>query len=82
MNTMTKDQVQDQLNAIGYLTEFTVIFMKKDGTQRKIKGFMDKPKAGVVKNPDVVPICVTDQDGAFGQWRSFRTDSVLSITPV
>tara|TARA_R100001086_G_C11802263_1_gene249176 strand:- start:372 stop:605 length:234 start_codon:yes stop_codon:yes gene_type:complete len=74
---MTPDQVTHTLADIGYQRVFTVIFNKVDGTQRKITGFMDVP-TGPIKNPNVVPVKVTEGDAA-GQWRSFRKDSVLSI---
>ena len=36
---MTPQEAQNTLNSIGYHKEFTVVFTKKDGTQRKITGF-------------------------------------------
>ena len=73
---MTKDQVQHMLNNIGYNNEFTVVFIKKDGTQRKITGMMETP----TKEPNGVSVSVMVTEGeAAGQWRGFRLDSVLSI---
>jgi len=40
---MNIDQVKHKLNEVGYGRTFTVIFTKKDGTQRKITGYMEKP---------------------------------------
>lgn len=70
---MTPTQVQDQLNTIGYNREFTVVFTKKDGTQRKITGYMEKPD-GPPKQSVAVPI-VTEEG-----WKSFRLDSVMEIS--
>lgn len=70
---MTPAEVQNQLNTIGYNREFTVVFTKKDGTQRKITGYMEKPN-GEPKQSVAVPI-VTEEG-----WKSFRLDSVLEIS--
>jgi len=69
---LTANEVQDKLNMIGYNREFTVVFTKKDGTQRKITGYMEKPD-GPPKQSVAVPV-VTEEG-----WKSFRLDSVLSI---
>jgi len=69
---LTANEVQDKLNMIGYNREFTVVFTKKDGTQRKITGYMEKPD-GPPKQSVAVPI-VTEEG-----WKSFRLDSVLEI---
>lgn len=69
---LTKDQVQNQLNMIEYGQEFTVVFTKKDGTQRKITGYMEATD-GKPRQTSAVPI-VTEEG-----WKSFRLDSVLSI---
>lgn len=74
----TKEQVQHKLNEIGYYKEFTVIFTKKNGEQRKITGFMEQP-TGPLKN--AVPVKVTEGD-ASGQWRSFNMDSVSYLEGV
>jgi hypothetical protein len=73
---MDRTEVQNKLNSIGYHKEFTVIFTKTNGEQRKITGFMEEP-TGTPKK-DAVPVKVTEGDAA-GQWRSFRLDSVLEI---
>jgi len=69
---LTANEVQNQLNMIGYHREFTVVFTKKDGTQRKITGYMEKPD-GQPKQSVAVPV-VTEEG-----WKSFRLDSVLEI---
>jgi hypothetical protein len=69
---LTANEVQNQLNMIDYGQEFTVVFTKKDGTQRKITGYMEKPD-GPPKQSVAVPI-VTEEG-----WKSFRLDSVLEI---
>jgi len=75
---LTEEQTQDKLKSIGYYKEFTVVFTKKDGTERKITGFMEAPE-GEPKQSTAVPMKVT-QGEASGQWRSFKLDSVLEIT--
>jgi len=74
---MTPQEVQNTLNAIGYHKEFTVVFTKKDGTQRKITGYMERPE-GEPRQSVAVPVKVTQGD-AVGQWRSFRVDLVSNI---
>ena len=74
---MTPTQVQNTLKAIGYDNEFTVVFIKKDGTERRITGFMEVPTDGN-KSKENVPIKVTQGEAA-GSWRSFRLDSVTDI---
>jgi hypothetical protein len=69
---LTANEVQDKLNMVGYNREFTVVFTKKDGTQRKITGYMEKPD-GPPKQSVAVPV-VTEEG-----WKSFRLDSVLEI---
>ena len=71
---LSKDEVQFKLNQIGYDRRFTVIFMKRDGTQRKLTGAMEKPE-GEPKCKTAV--AVKEEDTGF--WKSFRIDSVLSI---
>lgn len=75
---MTPTQVQNTLNEIGYGNEFTVVFTKKDGTERKITGLMEVPTNPDSGNKSAVPIKVTQGDAA-GGWRSFRLDSVTDI---
>jgi len=77
---LTTEQTQDKLNTIGYYKEFTVVFTKKDGTERKITGFMEAPE-GEPKSLTAVPMKVTQGEAA-GQWRSFKLDSVLKLETV
>ncbi len=69
------NNVKSKLNKIGYGKEFVVIFTKSDGTQRKMRCMMEPP-TGPIKNPDVVPVMDLDK----GAWRSFRIDSVVSLS--
>ena len=68
--TLDVDYVQMFLDTIGG-EEFTVIFLKKDGTQRLLTGMLDVK----AKRSSAIPVMET----ATGQWRSFKVDSVLSI---
>ena len=68
--TLPVDQVQMFLDNIG-AAPFTVIFLKKDGTQRLLTGNLDVK----AKRSSAVPV----QEAETGQWRSFRVDSVLSL---
>lgn len=74
---MTTD-IQTTLNKIGYQREFTVVFTKKDGTERRITGFMEFPENGEPRQTIAMPIKITKGENA-GQWRSFRLDSVKEI---
>jgi len=74
---ISPEDVAAKLLDIGYYREFTVIFTKTNGEQRKITGFLEAP-SGPPKNTKAVPMKVTQGDAA-GQWRSFRLDSVLGI---
>jgi len=69
---LTAKQAQDKLNMIDYGQEFTVVFTKKDGTQRKITGYMEQP-TGEPKQSVAVPV-VTEEG-----WKSFRLDSVIEL---
>ena len=71
---LTAKQAQDKLNMIDYGQEFTVVFTKKDGTQRKITGYMEQP-TGEPKQSVAVPV-VTEEG-----WKSFRLDSVIELVP-
>jgi hypothetical protein len=66
---LDKDCVQLFLDSLEPLEPFTVIFQKKDGTQRKLVGCLEE--GGTRK--DAPPIMT--EEG----WRSFRLDSVLYI---
>jgi hypothetical protein len=69
--TLSPTEVQMFLDNIGY-NPFTVIFIKKDGSQRALTGTIE-PKD---KRSTAVPV----KDEESGMWKSFRVDSVLSIT--
>lgn len=71
---LTQDEVQFKLNQIGYDRRFTVIFLKKDGKQRKLVGSMEKPD-GEPKCKTAVAVKEEDT----GMWKSFCIDRVLSI---
>ena len=76
MNTLSKEQVKFTLDQIGYDKEFVVIFYKTStGEQRKMRCKMEVP-TGPAKNPEIVPVVDLDLDS----WRSFRVDTVLSIS--
>ena len=87
MHTLSKEQVKFTLDQIGYDKEFVVIFYKASkkrrpngletstGEQRKMRCKMEVP-SGPLKNPNVVPVVDLDLDS----WRSFRVDTVLSIS--
>ena len=71
---MDKDQVQMFLDNIGE-AEFTVIFLKKDGTQRKLTGRLD-PMATTRK--ENVPVMCSEE----GAWKSFNINRVLYLGEV
>lgn len=81
---LNSTEVKHTLNQIGYNRVFVVIFIKVDGTQRQMRCMMENPVMNSLaayyengsKNPDVVPVKDLDK----GAWRSFRLDSVLSIS--
>lgn len=77
MHTLSKEQVKFTLDQIGYDREFVVIFYKTStGEQRKMRCKMEVPTSGKPKNPEIVPVVDLDLDS----WRSFRVDTVLSIS--
>ena len=69
-------EVQDKLNSIGYMREFTVTFIKKDGTERTITGWTEAPVAG---SPHVTS-AVAMREKNTGEWKAFRIDSVIGLT--
>lgn len=73
---LTKQEVQKKLNTIGYNRSFTVVFIKKDGTERVLHGWMEPPVAGQAK---VESACAVREVNT-GNWKAFRLDSVLSIS--
>lgn len=72
---LTQEEVQQKLKQIGFYKEFTVEFVKKDGTKRVLRGFMEPPVNGKPKSPSAVAVKETDS----GVWKSFRTDSVENL---
>ena len=71
-----KRTVLETLASIGYDKEFTVTFVKKDGTPRTMTAKMpvpDKPKFG---EPAAIPVWDTVKDA----WRSFDPSRVTCIT--
>lgn len=72
---LCREYVLQTLGDIGYGAEFTVAFYKVNGDQRKMRCRMEPP-VGPSKSPDVVPVVDLDKDS----WRSFRVDSVASLT--
>lgn len=77
MKTLDAKLVQDKLNVIGYQTPFTVIFLKKDGSQRKMNAMMEKPTKPVDYSK---PVAVMNLDE--GKWGSFKIDQVLYLEEV
>lgn len=73
---LTKQEVQKKLDTIGYNRSFTVVFLKKDGTERVLHGWMEPPVAGQAKVTSAVAV----KEKNTGLWKAFRTDSVLSIS--
>lgn len=82
MSTLSKDAIRDMLkNGIA-----TVTFTKTDGSTRVMKCTLQpellpvrtltESKKTRKQNPDVMPVFDVEQDA----WRSFRIDSVTSIT--
>lgn len=69
--TLDTDTVQMFLDNIGG-DEFTVIFLKKDGTQRKLTGTLD---TSVTTRKTAVPV----MDKESGMWKSFNVNRVLWI---
>jgi len=66
---MNTQEVKHKLNEIGYNKTFTVIFTKKDGTQRKITGYMEKP-TGEPKQSVAMPIVT--EEGAYRNRRGLE----------
>jgi hypothetical protein len=69
--TLPVETVQHFLDNIGGRM-FTVTFFTKDGRLREITGTLDP------KNKRSVAVPMMDLDS--GMWKSFRVDSVLSLT--
>jgi len=73
------NQVTEVIQSVGAGNTFNVTFVKKDGTERTFFGCMlDKaPEGSAGELPPALPVMVTE-DGV-AKWRSFRTDSVISL---
>ena len=74
---LTVNEVQQKLNTIGYFNQFVVVFNKVDGTERKMRCWMEPPVD--TKEKPYVPVHDVDNGDAF---RSFRLDSVVSLSEV
>lgn len=73
---LTQEEVQQKLKQIGFYKEFTVEFVKKDGTKRVLRGFMEPPVNGKPKSPSAVAVKEINS----GVWKSFKIDSVSNLT--
>jgi len=71
METLSTDTVQHFLDTIGG-SPFTVTFLKKDGTERKVTGMLDTTKN---KRSENVPV----MDLESGQWKSFNVTRVINM---
>ena len=69
MELIDQETVQDFLDNIGG-DPFTVTFIKKDGTERKVTGMLDTTKN---KRSENVPV----MDLETGSWKSFNVNRVL-----
>lgn len=72
---LTANETQQKLSSIGYGKVFKVVFMKVDGTEREMKCYMEQPTTER-KNSNAVPVVDIEKEA----WRSFKLDSVVSIT--
>ena len=73
---LSVNEVKSKLETIEYGQQFLVVFNKVDGTERKMKCWME-PEGADTNDKPYVPVRDVDKDDA---WRSFRLDSVVSIT--
>ena len=69
MELIDVDTVQFFLDNIGG-HPFTVVFLKKDGTERSLTGMLDVTKASRSENVPVMEI-------GTGQWKSFNINRVV-----
>ena len=69
METLSTTTVQNFLDNIGG-SPFTVTFLKKDGTERKVTGMLDTTKNTRSEN---VPV----MDLETGSWKSFNVNRVV-----
>ena len=74
-NTLLEvDLVQTFLDTIGG-SPFTVTFLKKDGTERKVTGMLDTTKT---KRSENVPV----MDLETGSWKSFNVNRVINMEEI
>lgn len=92
MNMLTLGEVEEKLNDKN-IKIFEVLFLKKDGTERKMFFTIDSDiikELGVVykatksraSNPDVINVVELVKEGETwkdAQYRSFRKDSVIKL---
>ena len=71
METLSTTTVQTFLDNIGG-SPFTVTFLKKDGTERKVTGMLDTTKN---KRSENVPV----MDLETGSWKSFNVNRVINM---
>jgi len=76
--TIPKSEAIKELRSIGYQREFVVEFTKVNGEVRQMKAMMEIPDKPVGPLEDLSAVPVMDLEK--GQWRSFRLDSILSIS--
>lgn len=74
---LTKQEVVQKLQAIGYEKPFTVRFTKVNGEERVMLASMGTPDEykGDLGSLEALPV----KDLEKSQWRSFRLDSVVSL---
>lgn len=73
---LTEQQVKEKLKNIPFYSTFKVQFQKKDGTIREMNVWMEPPVAGQAR----VTSAVSVKEVGTGDWKAFRTDSVLAIS--
>lgn len=69
---LTIDQVDTMLQDIGPQQVFTVVFLKQDGSERAVEGFLE---GGWKDGGLVCPMKETSS----GKWKSFNKSKVVSI---
>lgn len=73
---LTANEVIAKLKTIGHHVPFTVTFIKKDGSERVITGWLElPPKDNKQEFPENVPVASEE-----GGWKSFNINRVLSIS--
>lgn len=68
-------EVKERLDEIGYGKEFSIAFIKGDGTLREVHKAVMEPPKGPPKHPDLVPV----RNVSEGKWASFYIDKVVEI---